>query len=365
MREIWNKIRIWSTSVCSHYLYVARRICAKTAVPALVDPYVIQCAKLRPFVKYGSYEGNSIIGDSFAKYSSYEQMEYICKVTEATLVEPRYGFVVTKEGRYFKESLPYCDDASTPPPFLLDERCDRNLLHLNEAISIRYGWNNYWHFLNDAIGTLLFLHDQGCSMDIPIIVPEQALHCHFVREVLNNHVYFKGLNFVFQSSNQWIECKSIWFGKVLPNTKDNLLNVNRVIDIKDSPTERIYEKIFLTRRGGRRPLSNVARIENIAAKLGFTVVDTTQLNVTVQKKLFASAKTIVGLHGAGLANLMFSYGSARKVLEIFPGSSIPPHYYWLSRELGYDYRAIYGSNPNKYGEFSVNENVFSEEVENL
>ncbi len=365
MKKIWGKMCIWSNLVCSHYLYAAKRIFVKTAVTAPVDSYLIQCTKCRPFTEYGYYEGDSKIALSFDKYSSYEQTEYIYNITESTLIEPQYGFVVTENHTYFKESVPYCDDSMTPPPFVLKARRDRKKIYLNEAISIRYGWNNYWHFYNDAIGTLIFLHNHGISKEIPIVIPEQALQCHYVREVLNNHEYFKKLTFISQSSNQWIECNNIWFGKVLPNTKDNVLNVSQLIDSFGTPSG-LNKKLFLTRRGrNNRTLSNLDCIESIAKTYGFSIVDTAQLDVAVQKAMFESAQVIVGLHGAGLANLIFSNGSNPKVLEIFPGKFIPPHYYWLSRELGYDYRAMLGSDLNKAGEFSLDENTFTEEIKKL
>lgn len=365
-KKIWGKLHRWSTSVCSHYLYAVKKLVVRTAAPASVDSHLVQFSKWRPFTKYSYYEGNSKIARSFAKYSSYEQTEYICNVKETTLLEPRYGFVVTKNGKYFKESLPYCDDTMTPLPFILNKWRGSKMTCLNEAISIRYGWNNYWHFYNDALGTLFFLHNHGISKDIPIIVPEQALRCHYVREVLKNHEYFKKLTFIFQSSNQWIECKNIWFGKVLPNTKDNLRDVCQLIDSTRTPSGLIHEKIFLTRRGDNgRTLSNLDSIEKIAEKSGFSIVDTALLDVVLQKALFESAKVIVGLHGAGLANLIFSHGGTPKVLEIFPGNSIPPHYYWLSMELGYDYRAMYGSDLGRSGEFILDENAFSEEIRKL
>lgn len=364
-KQKWGKMCEWSNYLFSHYFYAAKRIFVKTAVPVSPHSYFVQCTKRRPFSEYCKYEGNPKIARDFEKYSSYEQTEYLCNITETTQIEPQYGFVVTKNHTYFKESVPYCDDTMTPPPFVLNKRCVRNNIYLDEAISIRYGWNNYWHFFNDALGTLIFIQGHVISKDIPIVVPEQALRHHYVREVLKNHEYFKKLTFVFQSSNQWIECKNIWFGKVLPNTKANLLRVQQLIDLREPRPVLQNKKIFVTRSGSNRSLSNLDTIEKIAEFNGFSVVDTARLDVAVQKVMFESAKAIVGLHGAGLANLIFSHGSTPKVVEIFPGNSIPPHYYWLSRELGYGYRALLGSDQNKDGKYFLDENSFTEAIKKL
>lgn len=361
-----KRLYAWGYQVISynykHFSARFEKIFVKPAAPAPVGPYLIYDAKYRPFVTYGTYDDNPEIETSFKRYSLYEQSEYVCNIHHTTFIEPLYGFVVTGGHTYYRESVPYCDDEATPHPCTVH---DGSKICLDEAISLRYGWNNYWHFLNDSISTLLFLHAHGVSKDIPIVIPEKALQYQYVCEVLKNHEYFRKLNFIFQSSRQWIECKKIWFGKALPNTKSNLVRVCSSIDVNNSYGLK-DKKIFITRRGNnKRQLSNIDVIEYIAETSGFYVVDTADLDVAAQKAMFESVNVVVGVHGAGLSNLIFAHGNVTKVLEIFPENFIPPHYYWLSKELGYDYKAILGSCLNGTSEFTLNEVLFSDEINKL
>lgn len=348
------------------YFERLKRFLLKKAVPASAESSCSHYQRHKPFINFCDYDDELGIARSFVKYSNIEQIEYIFNMSFVTVVEPTYGFICTKNGEYFRNSIPYCDDYLIPDPYSWNRLSSIRKICLEEAISIRYGWDNYWHFINDAVGTLIFIYDSGVSKNVPIIVPEQALQHNYVREVLFKHDYFKNLKYVFQSQKQWIECKKIWFGKVMPNTRKNLLRVCGVIDDAELLTKFSNENIFLTRgKNSGRNLSNIDIIEKIAQDNGFSIVDTAQLDVTVQKATFKSAKVVVGIHGAGMSNLVFAYGSNPKVLEIFPGNSIPPHYYWLSRELGYEYRAMLGSNLDNKSKFHLDENRFSEEIKRL
>src|SRR6266567_3722237 len=192
-KKMCGKLRGWSGSE-----YLLSRFFRQTAAPAAIDSHLVYNTQCFPFADYGFFESDKKVSDSFHRYSSYEQRGYVCNVRHTTFIEPIFGFVVTENDEYLKESIPYSNDNLIPPPFVPDRWHGGKKICLSEAISIRYGWNNYWHFYNDAIGTLVFLHSLGISKDIPIVVPEETLQNGYVREVLKNHAYFKNLNFIFQ-----------------------------------------------------------------------------------------------------------------------------------------------------------------------
>jgi len=364
--KAWEKLWRGVKLVYPRYSYNAKAMFRQAAAAADVKEHLLYSVASRPFAGRFAYEGSPDISRSFATYSSYQQTGYIGRVRDVTFIEPLFGFVVMNGGQYFRESVPYCDDSSMPPPFVLDNRGYQNRTCFKEAISIRYGWDNYWHFYNDALGTLAFLYSKGVPTDIPVVVPEGALQYSYVREVLKTHKFFKSIHFVFQKPDQWIECENIWFGKVLPNTRENLLNVVPLIDCGNPSGALQGRKLYVSRRGcATRNLANVRSIEAIAERHGFRVLDTVRLDVAAQKAAFRSAEVVVGVHGAGLSNLLFACDSHPKVLEIFPSSLVPPHYYWLSRELGYEYRAMLGSTLASDGTFYLDEAAFSAELERL
>ena len=59
--------------------------------------------------------------------------------------------------------------------------------------------------------------------------------------------------------------------------------------------------------------------------------------------------TVVGTHGAGLANLFFA--DHARVLELFPQWFVLPHYYYLSRSLGHSYRYCLASRLSHQADF--------------
>lgn len=63
--------------------------------------------------------------------------------------------------------------------------------------------------------------------------------------------------------------------------------------------------------------------------------------VAQQIQLFASAKVIVGPHGAGLANLAFCQPGTQ-VIEIFHAQHVVPTYWMISNHNNLEYYMVYG-----------------------
>jgi capsular polysaccharide biosynthesis protein len=77
-------------------------------------------------------------------------------------------------------------------------------------------------------------------------------------------------------------------------------------------------RLFLSRReAARRPCLATDWLASVLAPLGFREVDPGALSFLDQVRLFAEATDVVGLHGAGLANIMFCRPDTR-VLEFMP-----------------------------------------------
>jgi hypothetical protein len=102
-------------------------------------------------------------------------------------------------------------------------------------------------------------------------------------------------------------------------------------------------RIFLTRHRRRgRYLINEDQVIRLLEQYTFEAVDTDAMALRDQIELFASARYVVGIHGAGLANLGLRQGPVA-LLEIFPANYIHPHYAWLAQALGFGYSAVVGS----------------------
>ena len=58
---------------------------------------------------------------------------------------------------------------------------------------------------------------------------------------------------------------------------------------------------------------------------------------------FAGARYVVGIHGAGLVNLIFRQAAPLGLLELFPPDNLQPHYFWICRHYGCRYQALAGA----------------------
>jgi len=66
-------------------------------------------------------------------------------------------------------------------------------------------------------------------------------------------------------------------------------------------------RIFVTRREGNRPCSNVEDVERLFAAHGFTIVSPKRLTLAEQAAAFAAARVVAGFGGAGMFNLLYSH----------------------------------------------------------
>jgi capsular polysaccharide biosynthesis protein len=124
---------------------------------------------------------------------------------------------------------------------------------------------------------------------------------------------------------------------------------------------RRKNRIFISRDKGKtmkRCLLNENELYNCLSKYGFNKYVLEKMSIEEQIDLFYDAEYVVGAHGAGLTNLVFSENA--KVLEIFPSDFVAPYYYYLAKSTRNPYFFCYGNAKNIHSNFSVN----IEEIEN-
>lgn len=120
---------------------------------------------------------------------------------------------------------------------------------------------------------------------------------------------------------------------------------NRSDDLEYSP------KVFISRNdANRRRLQNRDEIMSILSNRGYKSYELASLSFEQQVKLFSQAEEVIGVHGAGLTNLIFA--SDCKVTELF-GDYFRPTFYLLAEILDLDYHFLSGnsipqSHPNPH-----------------
>lgn len=102
--------------------------------------------------------------------------------------------------------------------------------------------------------------------------------------------------------------------------------------------EQGYSKIFVSRKSSRRLHPDEIRIQAQYEKKGFRVVEPHELSFSDQIRLFASSREVVGFHGAGLTNAVWS--NHCKVIEYMPKETINRCYEWQSSICNHEYESI-------------------------
>ncbi len=130
------------------------------------------------------------------------------------------------------------------------------------------------------------------------------------------------------------------------------------------------EKIYVSRGSSTgRTMVDEERLVEILQREGFRVVVPEQLAIAAQMREFSKATMIAGVHGAGLANMMFS-SQCQKIVEIFPPDYGTPAFQMLADSMGIEYYYYYSGDeaPNKvnpaarYREFSVPIDFLAERI---
>jgi hypothetical protein len=85
----------------------------------------------------------------------------------------------------------------------------------------------------------------------------------------------------------------------------------------DEPAETRRRRIFISRQKfdtPKRRIANIEVIEPLLRTYGFEPVMLEDLSVVEQIRLFSQAEAVIGVHGAGLANMIFSPSDCRMLL---------------------------------------------------
>jgi hypothetical protein len=95
-------------------------------------------------------------------------------------------------------------------------------------------------------------------------------------------------------------------------------------------------KFYITRKGAaHRDITNEEEVEEFLIQNGFATIDFSSMSLKEQISLVSSASVIVGVQGAGLANIVF--GHNLRVIEFVPSLAPHPAYWWISKWLGHTY----------------------------
>jgi hypothetical protein len=278
------------------------------------------------------------------KYSSFmKHSEYLIKCHGNVCIEPRTGWAIVSPGRLLSYSIPY--SYCTPLPAVAD--CfplglrRRRVVKEKCVISLHdLGGGNYFHCFNDILAKLVLLEKHGVDKGIPLVISPKYFDKPFFQAILDRSD-FGNRTWVVQR-DFYIQSKQAYFCKARPFCLEYIQRLLAIIGVPRPATENA-RRIFLTRSGNTgRYVSNLREVEAVVSKFDFEIIDAASISFSEQVKIFSECRYLIGVHGAGMVNMIFRQGSPLSVLELFPSNNIPPHYYWTAMSWNYDYDLIVG-----------------------
>jgi len=192
----------------------------------------------------------------------------------------------------------------------------------------------YFHWLTDALPRLLAVEEYTGKK--PVILPASYQNISYVQqslELLNFEPYYYNRKFRLAVKHLYTANHTAESGnynkKIINNLRDRLLPQNGT---------SAQRKIFISRQKAvKRRIINEAEIIPLLLTHGYEIHYFEEYDFKKQIKIMSETKSVIGLHGAGLTNMLFMQ-SGGSILELRnEGDSHNNCYFSMASELGHDY----------------------------
>jgi len=270
------------------------------------------------------------IKNAFQEFNSHRQTEFLASVQNC-FIEPKYGWPLASSRELIYDCFPFGrqEIMPLPSPFAL---MNKNVRDFDKIISFRVILEfGYWHFFTDILHKNYLLHNIG--KDVPILVSKQLSDRPQFKFFYDETDMFDGRQLIIQDDFMVRACEA-FFVKPMPHNPSYYKMTSEKCRAWKGNGE-LNRRVFLVRHQSRgRYIENMDEVAKVISRYSFELVDADTLSIKEQIKLFSETGFLIGIHGAGLTNMMFRYPNKMKVVELFPKASgrfqIPPHYFLLA-----------------------------------
>jgi len=287
--------------------------------------------------------------------------EYIYKI-HGVIIEPTNKICIKGFRTIIKETQAKGEDKPSLIKYLIFMLSFKKAVKIEEAIFFDGNTGrNYFHFFSDVMNTFWLSDSHIQNKKLPLIISRHTYSTTYFQYLLNN-TQLKGLNWYVHDNESWLKINVLWYNKSFSYKKDNWLKTIQLLDLNYHDTK---ERIFINRsKKSGRCITNMDELLFILKKYNFTIVDTAEKTFKEQISIFSKAEVVIGIHGAGNTNIIFSDLSKVKFIEILPANRISCHYYWLSETLGIDYTVIKGESLDSNGGFKLAPHLLETAIKN-
>ena len=223
------------------------------------------------------------------------------------------------------------DDSSDWPSdrnLITSEKPPRNQLSVVNYGKIGLSNSGFYHLVTEDLSALLMNRSE-----FPIL--NYRGNSKLVSQILS------GLNQEITTTPKWVLIKNLSFvtrGLDLGYLHPEGLSSLRKFAQSTSAAQNVKEKIYISRIGTRRSISREELIVDYLANQGFKILSAENLTFKEQIDIFSKAETLIGVHGAGLTNGIWT--PKAKMIELMPSNRINRCFEWQSNLLGSEYERI-------------------------
>ena len=294
------------------------------------------------------------------------QREYIIDGGKC-YIEPKYGWGIKyRTSKLIMDSLVYNRHRENYYPsffkYMLVTKA--RVRYYPKVVSIRMiagAEKNYWHTLSDMLGIIILIDKYNFPKDIPLIIPKKLADQSFFKQIIDYSPDLKRRNWVVQNK-EYILAEQVLFCQKMPNQKDQFVGLLQLLNIPDADKNKC-KKVYVSRSPERiRFIKNDNEIQEIARQNGYEVVDCDHLSFSEQVLLFSECSHVIGIHGAGLTNIVWRKNAPLSLLELFPEDYVHPGYFWLAKSFDKKYFALTGSNVFPDTSFYLDPKQFEEKI---
>lgn len=214
----------------------------------------------------------------------------------------------------------------------------------NVAVLSTVGCNNYYHWMIDVLPRIAILEEAGVKDSIDLFVIDYT-GLPFQTESLQKAGILPEK--IIRSNDYWkfhIQVKQLF----VPSLSSTLSSVNgwqvnwlrNIFADGMKKADNRSSKIYISRKkAGNRKLLNESELITHLQSSGYIVHYPEDHSIEENAAVFASAATIVSLHGAGNTNWLFA-AKGTKIVEIFPPKQVYPNYWYIAALLDHRYAYI-------------------------
>jgi hypothetical protein len=261
----------------------------------------------------------------------------LCNARVAT----RYFEIIAPDDRVFEDQFPKERGAVTGARSLFLPRLPKLEMKSGRfAVICTSRASNYYHWLNDCLPRLRWLEESKTER-FSLLVPEKLLPFHI--QTLDALGYTPERRVAFGQQHWQVD--EVFLPSLVGEPSQSSPDAchwlrNRLLKCLPEVNRSMPNRIYISRTlATKRRLLNEPELENLLREYGFVSVETENLLVAEQARLFENADVVVAPHGAGLTNIMFMRPGAL-VIELVPILKPKTCYVSLASAMGVRYACV-------------------------